>query len=240
LIESGIEFADVTFTAPAGSSGSLGRFYGTELGLHGGIDGEGRLALGVGASQLRFAEVSNDSRPFYHFAVLVPGDRFDAGREWAGAQAELLPDPDNGDTTFDFSNWDALACYFHDPVGNIVELISHRGIGEGRASGGTFSPAELLAISEIGLVGPDVTEMAHDLARLGLAVWDGDASAPDDLAFVGRRAHTLILTPVGRGWLPTRRPAELHPVDLTLRGANPGELSIAGAAHHVRSNGSDR
>jgi hypothetical protein len=230
-----IEFADVTFMAPAGSVGTLGRFYGSELGLDGGIEADGRLALGVGSSQLRFAQAPDDAQPFYHFAVLVPGDRFDAALEWAATRVELLPDPDTGDSTFDFDNWDALACYFHDPAGNIVELIGHRGIGEGRASGDSFSPAELLAISEIGLVGEDVPGMARELDRLGLAVWDGDASVPGGLAFVGRRAHTLILTPAGRGWLPTARPAEVHPVDVTVRGARPGSVSLAGASHQIRA-----
>jgi hypothetical protein len=146
----------------------------------------------------------------------------------------LAADPDNGEARFEFDNWDALACYFHDPVGNIVELISHRGIGEGRGARGRFSPAEFLAISEVGLVGQDVAEMARELARLGLAVWDGDTSVPGHLAFVGRRAHTLILTPPRRGWLPTGRAAEVHPVDVTVRGATPGSVSFAGAAHCVR------
>jgi hypothetical protein len=232
---SGIEFADVTLVAPAGSLGPLGRFYGLELGLEGGIDRDDRLALGIDTSELRFVEASDDAQPFYHFALLVPGDRFDLACKWAGARVELLTDPDTTETTFHFENWEALACYFHDPAGNIVELISHGGIGEGRASGDTFSPAEFLAISEIGLVGEDVPGMAHELAGLGLAVWDGEASVPDDLAFVGRRAHTLILTPAGRGWLPTARPAEVHPADVTVRGARPGTASLAGAAHHVRA-----
>jgi hypothetical protein len=223
----------VTLAAPAGSLRTLLSFYGSELGVQGGLDHEDRLALEVGVAQLRFEEAQGDAEPFYHFALLVPGDRFDEALRWAGSRAELLPELTSGETTFDFDNWDALACYFHDPVGNIVELISHRGIGEGRASG-AFSPAELLAISEIGLVG-DVPEMAQELASLGLEVWDGDASAAGDLAFVGRRAHTLILTPVGRGWLPTRRPSELHPVDVTVRGAGPGTVRLAGGAHRIGS-----
>jgi hypothetical protein len=230
----GIELAEVTFAAPAGSLGALGRFYVNELGLEGGPGRGGGLDLEVGSSRLGFVEARGDARPFYHFALLVPGDRFDAAHRWAAARVELLPDQDAGETTFDFDNWDALACYFHDPAGNIVELISHRGIGEGRASGAAFSAAELLAISEIGLVG-DVPGMARELAGLGLAVWDGDATLPGDLAFVGRRAHTLILTPAGRGWLPTRRPAEVHPVDLTVRGGRPGSASLADGSQHVRA-----
>ena len=39
--------------------------------------------------------------------------------------------PETGELVFDFTNWDARAFYFHDPAGSIVELIAHRGIGEG-------------------------------------------------------------------------------------------------------------
>ena len=41
---------------------------------------------------------------------------------------------------------------------------------------------------------------------------DGENS----LGFVGEKGRTLILAPPGRGWLPTGRPAEAHPVELVL------------------------
>jgi hypothetical protein len=122
---------------------------------------------------------------------------------------------------FDFSFWDALACYFADPAGNIVELIAHHGIGE-NGKRGTFSPNELLGLSEVGLVG-DVPAMARDLEELDLQMWSGSAE-PDSLAFVGERARTLILCPVGRGWLPTGRTAEPYAVDALLSGTAAGEL----------------
>jgi hypothetical protein len=62
-------------------------------------------------------------------------------------------------------------------------------------------------------------------------VWSGSAE-PDSLAFVGEKARTLILCPVGRGWLPIGRRAESHPVDVTLTGPPEGTLEVNG--HHVR------
>ena len=55
--------------------------------------------------------------PYYHFALLVPGDRFDAALAWARDRVELLPDRETGEVVFDFANWDAMAIYFHDPGG---------------------------------------------------------------------------------------------------------------------------
>jgi hypothetical protein len=163
--------------------------------------------------------------PAYHFAFLVPGDRFEPAFRWAGERFELLPRKD-GELVFDFSFWDALACYFADPAGNVVELIAHRGVGENGARG-PFSPGELLGFSEVGLVG-DVEAMARELEELDLRIWSG-STEPDSLAFVGERARTLILFPVGRGWLPSgERRAASHPVDVTLSGPPEGTLVVNG------------
>ncbi len=113
-----------------------------------------------------------------------------------------------------------------------MELIAHRGVGEDGASG-PFSPAELLGVSEVGLVG-DTAAMAEALLReVGLPVWSGAVEEPGRLAFVGERARTLILCPPNRPWLPTGRPAERHPVEIDVAGVA-GEASLEGGLHVVR------
>jgi catechol 2,3-dioxygenase-like lactoylglutathione lyase family enzyme len=184
--------------------------------------------IAVGAGELAFTGADEDA--FHHFALLVPGDRFQAARAWAGSRVELLPGGDVDGVVFDFTDWDALACYFHDPAGNIVELIAHRGIGEqGRT--GPFGPDELLGFSEVGLVG-NPPALAADLAGLDLEVWDGTLDGGDRLAFVGERGRTLILAPAGRGWLPTGRPAAPFAVEVVLAGGPAGEVRTGG--HTVR------
>jgi hypothetical protein len=54
------------------------------------------------------------------------------------------------------------------------------------------------------------------LESRGLRLWDGTIDEPDRLAFVGEPGRTLILAPSGRGWMPTGRPAEPHPVEFRL------------------------
>ena len=176
-----------------------------------------------GPTGLEFVAAAGE--PFYHFAFLVPGDRFDAAFDWAHARYGLFPRQD-GELVFDFSFWDALACYFEDPAGSIVELIAHRGLEENGGSG-PFSGDELLGLSEVGLVG-DVPAMARALEELDLRVWSGSADDPGGLAFVGEKARTLILCPVGRGWLPIDRRAEPHPVDVTLSGTPEGTVALNG------------
>jgi hypothetical protein len=40
-----------------------------------------------------------------------------------------------------------------------------------------------------------------------------------------RRARTLIVVPPGRPWLPTGRPAEVHPADVVVAGIAPGQAT---------------
>ena len=176
--------------------------------------GETRLDLHPGAGA-----------PFYHFAFLGPGDRFDAMLDWARSRVELLPDRESGEVVFDFTNWDAKACYFHDPAGSIVELIAHQGVEE-NGNTSPFAAAELLGLSEVGLVGDPPTLAVELERRLGLPVWDGSVEGEARLAFVGEKARTLILCRAGRPWLPTGRPAEAHPVEVVLAGTMDGEVVL--------------
>ena len=192
-----MRFAEVTLSAPL----DVRDFYGGELGLP--LDGD---ALVIGETRLRFDV--EEGGAFYHFALLVPGDRFAAALEWAQARAELLGD------VFEFENWDAEAFYFHDPAGSIIELIAHHGLEESGRSG-PFAAHELVGFSELGIVG-DRKSRLRDLEAEGLELWSGTVDEPDRLAFVGEKGRTLILAPPGRGWLPTGRPAEPHPVEYVL------------------------
>ena len=50
----------------------------------------------------------------------------------------------------------------------------------------------------------------------GLELWYGEVGRREGLGIVGRKAHTLILCPTGRPWLPTGRPAESHPLEVAM------------------------
>ena len=208
-----MRFDRVLLHAAAASLPALGNFYSERLGLEG---------VKVGETELAF--VAGPGEPFYHFALLVPGNRFDAALDWIQQRAELLSDPETGEVLFDFDNWDALACYFHDPAGNIVELIAHRGIDESEQDG-AFTAAELVGVSELGLVG-EKRELATALRELGVEKWDGALEEAGRLAFVGEKARTFILSAPGRGWLPTGRPAEAHPAEVEVRSPVPGVVQV--------------
>jgi hypothetical protein len=170
--------------------------------------------LETGQTELEF--VGGKGEPFYHFAFLAPPARFD---ELAASTDGLLPDPETGEVVFDFEFWDAKAFYFHDPAGNIVEVVAHNGIDE-------------FGLSELGLVG-DTRAMAAELQKVGLELWDGTLEEEGRLAFVGERGRTLILAPPERGWMPTGRPAERHPVEVELSGPADGEVELEGGLYRL-------
>ncbi len=195
-----MRFVEVTLAAPF----DLDAFYGGVLELP--RDDLVTQCYKVGETRLRFRAAEGE--PFYHFALLVPGDRFDAALAWAQERVELLGD------AFDFDAWDARAVYFHDSADNIVELIAHHGLEENGREG-PFDAEELVGFSELGIVGDKRRELEL-LERRGLRLWDGTIEKPDRLAFVGEKGRTVILASPGRGWLPTGRPAEPYPVEFEL------------------------
>ena len=170
--------------------------------------------IDTGETELEFE--AGEGEPFYHFAFLAPPSRFD---ELRASTDGLLPYPETGEVLFDFDNWDAKAFYFHDPAGNIVEVIAHQELDE-------------TGMSELGLVG-DTRAMAAELQKLGLDLWDGTLEEEGQLAFVGEKGRTLILAPPGRGWLPTGRPAERHPVEAELSGSPEGEVELEGGLYRI-------
>jgi catechol 2,3-dioxygenase-like lactoylglutathione lyase family enzyme len=202
-----MRFTEVTLAGPPG----LPAFYGDILGLP--VAGE---AIRVGETPLRFEP--EDDEAFYHFALLVPGDRFDAALAWARGRVGLLGD------VFESNDWDSGAVYFHDPAGNILELIAHHGLDENGRSG-EFAPEELVGLSELGIVG-DKEKLLRRLETAGLQMWDGTLEAPNLLAFVGEKGRTFILAPPGHGWMPTGRPAEAFPVEAVVETPTPARFEL--------------
>jgi hypothetical protein len=231
-----MNFLNVRLQAPREAAAELRSFYVDRLELDRAENGGEYVAgVHVGTSTLHFSPASPGAAPFYHFALLLPGNRFEPAHTWLAGRTQLLPEPNTGDTLFDFDNWNALASYCLDPVGNIVELIAHRGVAEASAER-PFSGRELVGFSEVGLVVNNKPEAVTVLAReADLEVWDGEVDDPARLVFVGERGRTLILCTPGRGWLPTGRAAELHPIEITLAGTRDADIRLSGTPHRVRS-----
>ncbi len=144
--------------------------------------------------------------------------------------------PDGGDTMH-WRAWNAHACYFRDPDGNIGELIArHNLAGDGAPNDGTaFDPAaHLLGISEIGLALDDVGESCQLIEEgLSLPVWD----TGDGVRFraMGGERGLLICVRRGHAWFPTSDVrAEPAPLCVTFAGEEARELRLPGTDYRLR------
>ena len=198
----------------ADSVDDLARFYGG-------------LPFRVGETVVELEPVGDGRRPFYHFALRVPRNRFEEARAWLALRAQLLAGK-RGETTFEFDFWNAQACYALDPGDNIVELIAHRELPDESPAAGAFRVDELLGICELGLVVPDTRAAAAALEPLGITLWSGTLDEPGGLAFMGGRDGVLILSEPGRGWMPTDRLAEIWPVEVVVAGSADARAEVAG------------
>jgi catechol-2,3-dioxygenase len=224
-----MRFSEVRLRAPATLLADLARFYADRLGVTGVEHEASEVVVPIGETRVVFGADADADEPFYHFALLAPGDRFEAAHAWAREVVDVLPNAASGATVFDFAFWSAEAFYFHDPAGNIVEVIAHRSL-EASDRTGPFAVTELLGLSELGLAGNTASTASVLERELGLSVWDGTIS---ELAFVGEKGRTLILSAAGRPWLPTGRPAETHPVEAVLHGVA-GEASVPELGFRIR------
>ena len=78
-------FLYVRVHAPAPLLLELAEFYGSHLGLRVAKPKAGGVAVEVGETALELLPVSGT--PFYHFALLAPGNRFEALLDWEGRLA---------------------------------------------------------------------------------------------------------------------------------------------------------
>lgn len=169
-------------------------------GLHYGV-------VQVGASQLMWEATGAKEEPFYHFAFDIPRNQLSAAAEWLAPRLDLLTQ--DGKCEFAFEDWNATSVYFHDPAGNIVELICRHNLDNDNDE--AFSNRQILRISEIGWP-VSATHPAPPSMESELEAWR------DYGAFKALGAETglVLLVPEGRGWLPTRRAAESHPCTLAI------------------------
>jgi hypothetical protein len=186
----------------------LASFYERSVGLAVAREGDD-VIVRLSGGEVHFHPAAG--APWYHFAFLVPGNRFDAALRWAERHLPLEHGRDG--PVVAFPNWDAKALYFKDPAGNPVELIAHAGYEETPTTG-DFSPSELRGISEIMAITDDLEKTGVQLRSIvGLAQWDGSLEA--GIAFLGRRARTVIVGRTGRHLL-TGEIGEPHPLSIEL------------------------
>lgn len=206
----------ITLGAP--DPGALLPFYASTLSLPASYDPRtNTLTIRAGGSELRFIPAAPGSQPVHHFAFDVPRNLIDAAQSWLAARTPLIPNRDTGSPRARFPSWNAEAVYFHDPAGNIGELIARHDLPNDRPA--PFSPEHILHLSEIGLPVRNVTAAAERLMRAFDLPCYPDPSAPvsPDFTALGDERGLLILVPESRPWAPAYdRPARITPIEAEL------------------------
>lgn len=140
------------------------RFYAEVLHLPT-VETPGMLSVQAGSSTLILRQ-SQDSRiQPYHFAFNIPPHRFEEAKVWLSQRIPLITSS-TGEDTFHFTGWNADACYFRDPAGNILEFIARHTLSND--PGQPFDEQSIVCISEIGIASDDVKATVVSLQGQGL------------------------------------------------------------------------
>lgn len=193
----------------------------------------GKFTIEIGTTDVTFSEVNDGSNPFYHFAINIPQNQFEAATTWLADRVELLSDPDTGEQQFSSSRYSQVYC--HDPVGNIVELIARHDLSNDAER--SFGSENFLQVSEIGLPVPDVRRAVEGInENVGVSPRDSRVSEiSDDVSFaaVGNDHGVFIIVNEGRGWFPTRnQTAEVYPRTVGISEAA-GEYTFPNLPYHI-------
>lgn len=189
-------------------------FYAHTLGFALEEETPGQVTFRTGASRLTFV-ADPEAAGFSHLAWDVSPQRLEEAGAWLRARVPLLAD-EAGETRFaPGERWNTTNLYFEDPDGNILEVLARHDFPGPASSPVPFGAADVLHLSEFGLVVPDVPAAVRDLGtRFGLFPFNGGGAG---FTAVGGHDGMFIVVPQGRGWMPTGRPAVPAPFRATFR-----------------------
>ncbi len=193
----------------------LKKFYIENLGFRLVESNSGGFEIKVGESLLEFKQTQSTTKPLYHFAFMIPVNKFEEAKKWA-KQKVLLSEEDNEDEiSFAYSN--AQSFYFIDPSGNIVEFICRKLISPSSERLG-FSVEDLVKISEINLTTNEVISVGRKIREFGIPVRNNESLLEDSLNFLGEKEGGcfILLGPPKRRWIFSSQDSEIHPLIIEI------------------------
>ena len=175
-------------------------------------DKEDTFTVQAGATRIRFEATEEYDRPFYHFALNIPENKFHEAKSWIQSRVQLIQE--EGDDEVFFTSWNAHSLYFEDPSGNIVEFIARHNLSN--AISHSYNSGEINGVSEIGVVVNEVIPFVRTLNKIGLPNWKEDS---EGLTPVGDETGLLIVVKKGRTWFfSNQKPAEYYPLRVSIQG----------------------
>jgi catechol 2,3-dioxygenase-like lactoylglutathione lyase family enzyme len=217
-------------------------FWERRLGVPGRRPSSDALELPMRSSLVRFEQRDDVEDPRYHLAINIPPGTIAEAAAWVAERQEILafhgdPDVEEGATIVS-TDLGVSSLYFLDGGGNVVELIANDHIN--RRTDGDFGPTSLLEIAEIGIATADVpgtgaavqTTFGADVAWGGRPGWQ--------LTAVGDDHGVVIVSPIGRGWIPVGLPARPLPTTIVAEASRDDELILDEGPYRLcaRANGS--
>ncbi|MGG3836927.1 VOC family protein [Paenibacillus thiaminolyticus] len=179
----------------------------------------------AGDTQVTFQTTTAFARPFYHFAMNIPENKFREAKSWLQARMTLIEE-DGEDEVF-FTSWNAHSVYFEDPSGNIVEFIARHNISN--AISHPFGSRDINGVSEVGVVANEVIPLVRALNEMGVPNWRPDN---EGLTPVGDEHGLFIVVKTGREWyFSNQKQAECYPVKVFVSGI--GWITFADASKIV-------
>lgn len=166
------------------------------------------ITLQMGDSKLTFLE-NRLKKSYYHFALNIPFDSISKAVKWLDKKVDIIETREG--KIQDFSNWKALAIYFWDPAGNVVEFIGRERI---KAKSRTvFNENDIINISEVGLPVFQVSAAFKTINQeSGLKKFDCDSStfcaAGDDEGLF------ILVDKAEKTWFPTDEAAKAYPLQV--------------------------
>ncbi len=171
------------------------------------------IVLQIGSSQLSFKDGFHNSKPIYHFAFTIAGNHFIEAKNWFRSKVELNKEGNDDEVYFKFL--DAHSFYFHDPAGNVVEIIARNAY---RTENEPFTINKVITISEINLTVDDVLTDGEKLLSHGFDFLGEGPLEEDTLNFIGDPKAYFLLGPKGRTWFFSHHVSDTYPVTVELRG----------------------
>ncbi|KML33490.1 VOC family protein [Rossellomorea marisflavi] len=143
---------------------------------------------------------------YYHFAFNIPVNLFESAKAFMAERVTLAREDDEDEVFFKESM--ARSFYFLDPAGNIVEFIAREGVNPD-SEAESFSPSEVLGISEIGISSEEVYRCSQEVVAKGIpARNDRPLSNGETLNFMGETGDGtfIIIGRAGRRWIFSDKP----------------------------------
>jgi hypothetical protein len=208
-------------------------FYGS-LGLPIAARSADAITIAAGGTALTFRRAPDGGdRPFYHFAFNIPENKIVEALAWQRARGPLLPipernrDPKMPPEVVDYRHWNAHSIFFLDPGGNVVEYIARHDLKN--ASGGGFSPRDILYASEIAFIVDDVPaacSIVRDVAAVD-QYRGGDAQFTalgdeEGLLLIMKRGRVLNFQPQS-----DEKAARVYETAVRIRGAATRRYSLS-------------